>query len=330
MSLFSSRLPVNALLALSLVAASLVSPAVAQDYPRKPIRVVVTSPVGSTPDVLARAVGAKMSESLKQPVVIDVRLGAGGNIGYENVAKSPPDGYTLVLAGNSLLTNPSLYARLSYDVARDLIPIAYVAGSQNVLVAHPSVEARNVTELIALAKKMPGELSFGSAGSGTPLHLAGEMFNLQTGVKLMHVPYKGSSFAATDLLAGRIQLIFSGVVSFIPQIKAGKLRALAVTGATRSPLMPDVPTFAEAGMPNYDIEVWFGLYGPAGLAPGIVARLNDELATAMKDPDLRSRMNSLGLVFPASKGTPEQFAVAVRAEMAKMAEVVKASGARAD
>jgi tripartite-type tricarboxylate transporter receptor subunit TctC len=304
--------------------------ALPQDYPRKPIRVVVTSPVGSTPDVLARAVGAKLGESLKQPVVIDVRLGAGGNIGYENVAKSPPDGYSLVLAGNSLLTNPSLYKNIAYDVQKDFVPIAYVAGSQNVLVAHPSVEARTVSELVTLARKKPGELTFGSAGSGTPLHLAGEMFNLQAGVRLMHVPYKGSSFATTDLLAGRIQLVFAGVISFIPHIKAGKLRPLAVTGSARSPLMPDVPTFAEAGMPNYDIEVWFGLYGPAGLPASIVARLNDELAAAMADPDLIARMNSLGLVFPARKRTPEQFAAAVRAEMIKMAEVVKASGATAD
>ena len=269
-----------------------------QDYPRKPIRIVVTSPVGSTPDVLARVVGAKLAQSLKQPVVIDVRLGAGGNIGYENIAKSPPDGYSLVLAGNSLLINPSLYKNLTYDVLRDLLPIAYVAGSQNVLVVHPSVEARTVSELVALAKKRAGELSFGSAGSGTPLHLAGEMFNLQTGARLQHVPYKGSSFATTDLLAGRIQLVFSGVISFIPQIKAGKLRALAVTGATRSPLMPEVPTFAEASMPNYDIEVWFGLYGPAGLPTDIVNRLNDELAALMKDAELIDRMQGLGLVFP--------------------------------
>ena len=302
----------------------------AQDWPRKPIRVVVTSPVGSTPDVLARAVGAKLSATMKQPVVIDVRLGAGGNVGYENVAKSPPDGYSLTLAGNSLLINPSLYKNLSYDVLKDFVAISYVAGSQNVLVVHPSVEARNIAELIALAKKRPGDLSFGSAGSGTPLHLAGEMFNLQAGVRLVHVPYKGSSFATTDLLAGRIQAVFSGVVSFIPQIKAGKLRALAVTGATRSPLMPEVPTFAEAGMPRYDIEVWFGLYGPAGMPADIVARLNEELASAMQDPELVARLNGLGLVFPAKRSTPAQFAQEVRAEILKMAEVVKASGATAD
>jgi tripartite-type tricarboxylate transporter receptor subunit TctC len=306
------------------------TPLMAQDFPRRPIRVVVTSPVGSTPDVLARAVGARLGDSMKQPVVVDVRLGAGGNIGYENVARSPADGYSLVLAGNSLLTNPSLYRNVPYDVLRDFQPIAYIAGSQNALVIHPSVEAQSVQELVVLARRKPGELSFGSAGSGTPLHLAGEMFNLQTGVKLLHVPYKGSSFATTDLLAGRIQLIFTGVISFIPQIKAGKLRALAVTGTTRSPLMPDVPTFAEAGLPNYDIEVWFGLYGPSGLPGAITARLNDELALAMADPELGSRMNALGLVFPARKGTPEQFQQKVRAEMAKMAEVVKASGATAD
>ncbi len=302
----------------------------AQDYPNKPIRVVVTSPVGSTPDVLARAVGAKLGSMLRQPIVVDVRLGAGGNVGYENVARSPADGYSLTLAGNSLLINASLYKNLSYDVAKDFVPISYVAGSQNVLVVHPSVEARSVSELIALAKKKPGELSFGSAGSGTPLHLAGEMFNLQAGVRLMHVPYKGSSFATTDLLAGRIHAVFSGVVSFIPQIKSGKLRALAVTGTIRSPLMPEVPTFAEAGMPRFDIEVWFGLYGPAGMPTDIVARLNHEMALAMDDPELVSRMNGLGLVFPAKRSTPAQFATEVRAEILKMAEVVKASGATSD
>jgi tripartite-type tricarboxylate transporter receptor subunit TctC len=321
-SRFSSTLAACALVACCAVQA--------QPYPTKPVRIVVTSPVGSTPDVLARAVGAKLTESLKQPVVVDVRLGAGGNIGYENVARSPADGYSLVLAGNSLLTNPSLYKTVPYDVARDFAPISYVAGSQNALVVHPSVEAHSVQELIALARKRPGELSFGSAGSGTPLHLAGEMFNLQAGVKLVHVPYKGSSFATTDLLAGRIQAIFTGVVSFIPQIKAGKLRALAVTGTTRSPLMPDVPTFAEAGMPDYDIEVWFGLYGPAGMPTSIVQRLNDEIALAAGDPDLNTRLNALGLVFAARRATPEQFGRQVRAEMAKMAQVVKASGATAE
>jgi tripartite-type tricarboxylate transporter receptor subunit TctC len=271
-----------------------------------------------------------MAQSMGQPVVVDVRLGAGGNIGYENVAKSPADGYSLTLAGNSLLTNPSLYRNLNYDVARDLVPISFVAGSQNVLVVHPSVDARNVQELIALARSRPGELSYGSAGSGTPLHLAGEMFNLQTGVRLAHVPYKGSAFATTDLLAGRIQLVFSGVVSFVPQIKSGKLRALAVTGASRSPLMPEVPTFAEAGMPNYDIEVWFGLYGPAGLPGALVSRLADEVAAAHNDAELLAKLNALGLAFPKSKSSPAQFAQIVRAEMAKMAEVVKASGATAD
>jgi tripartite-type tricarboxylate transporter receptor subunit TctC len=302
----------------------------AQDYPGRSVRLVVTSPVGSTPDVLARAIAARLSDRWPHPMVVEQKLGAGGNIGYEHVARSPADGYHLVLAGNSLLINPSLYKNLPYDALKDLVPITRVASSQNVLVAHPSVEARTVAELVALAKKMPGKLTYGSAGTGTPLHLAGEMFKLQNGVQIVHVPYKGSRFAANDLLAGRIHLTFSGVVSFIPHLKSGKLRAIAVTGATRSPLMPNVPTFAQAGMPDYDIEVWFGLYGPSGMPAPIVARLNDEFAVVMAEPALRSKMNGLGMALPDRKQSPEQFAGAVRSELAKMAALVKASGARVD
>ena len=300
--------------------------AFAQDYPSKPIRLVVPFPVGGAPDVLARSTGVKLSERLGQPVVIENRLGAGGNLAYDIVAKAAPDGYTMVLASTGVATNVSLYKNLSYDPVRDFAPITLVASSPHVLVAHPSVPAGSVRELIGLAKEKSSQLNYGSAGSGTVLHLAGEMFNFMTGAQLLHVPYKGASLALNDLLGGRVNLMFSDIPNALPQIKAGKLRALGVTGAQRSQALPQVPTIAEAGIPGYAIIAWFGLLAPAATPAGIVAKLNKEVVAVLGDPNLRGKMADLGQDLVGD--TPEQFGAFIKSEIAKMGEVVKASGAQ--
>jgi len=302
--------------------------AFAQDYPSKPIRLVVPFPVGGAPDVLARSTGVKLSERLGQPVVIENRLGAGGNLAYDIVAKAAPDGYTMVLASTGVATNVSLYKNLSYDPVRDFAPITLVASSPHVLVAHPSVPAGSVRELIGLAKEKSSQLNYGSAGSGTVLHLAGEMFNFMTGAQLLHVPYKGASLALNDLLGGRVNLMFSDIPNALPQIKAGKLRALGVTGAQRSQALPQVPTIAEAGIAGYAIIAWFGLLAPAATPAGIVAKLNKEVVAVLGDPNLRGKMADLGQDLVGD--TPEQFGAFIKSEIAKMGEVVKASGAQAN
>lgn len=300
--------------------------ALAQDYPSKPIRLVVPFPVGGAPDVLARSTGIRLGERLGQPVVIENRLGAGGNLAYDIVAKAAPDGYVIVLASTGIATNVSLYKNLAYDPIRDFAPITLVASSPHVLVAHPSLHAGSLRELIGLAKEKSSQLSFGSAGSGTVLHLAGEMFNVMAGAQLLHVPYKGASLALNDLLGGRVNLMFSDIPNALPQIKAGKLRALGVTGAQRSQALPQVPTIAEAGIPGYAIIAWFGLLAPAATPAGIIAKLNKEVVTILGDPDLRGKMADLGQDLVGD--TPEQFGAFIKSEIAKMGEVVKASGAR--
>lgn len=302
--------------------------AFAQEYPTRPVRLIVPFPVGGAPDVLARSVGAKLAERLGQAVVIENRVGAGGNIAYEMVAKAAPDGYTIVLASTGIATNVSLYKNLAYDPTRDFAPITLVASSPHVLVVHPAVPAASVTELIDLAKAKTSQLSFGSSGSGTVLHLAGEMFNTMAGAPLLHVPYKGSSVALTDLLGGRLSLMFSDIPNALQHIKAGKLRALAVTGEQRSQALPQVPTVAEAGIPKYAIIAWFGLLAPAATPAGIVAKLNKEVVAILGDPDLKGKMAGLGQDLVGD--TPEQFGAFIKSEVAKMGEVVKASGASAN
>lgn len=300
--------------------------AFAQDYPSKPIRLIVPFPVGGAPDVLARTTGVRLGERLGQPVVIENRLGAGGNLAYDMVAKAAPDGYTIVLASTGIASNLTLYKDLPFDTMRDFAPITLVARSPHVLVAHPSVAAGSVKELIELAKSKSSQLSFGSAGSGTVLHLAGEMFNVMTGAKLLHVPYKGASLALNDLLGGRLTVMFSDIPNALPQIKAGKLRAIGVTGAQRSQALPQVPTIAEAGIPGYAIIAWFGLLAPAATPAGIVAKLNKEAVAVLGDPDLRGKMADLGQDLVGD--TPEQFGAFIKSEIARMGEVVKASGAK--
>ncbi|HEX4885217.1 MAG TPA: tripartite tricarboxylate transporter substrate binding protein [Casimicrobiaceae bacterium] len=319
--------------AAALVAAAalaIAAPAAAQaTWPSKPIRVVVPFPPGGTTDILARAAAQKMTEAWGQQVVVDNRPGAGGNIGAELVAKAPADGYTMLMGTvGTHAINASLYAKMPYDHVKDFVPVVLVAGVPNVLVVHPSVPAASVQELIAYGKANPGKLNFASSGSGTSIHLAGELFKVSTGVQMQHVPYKGSAPALADLLGGQVQLMFDNLPSALPHIRAGKLRALAVTSATRAPALPDVPTVAEAGVPGFEASSWFGLLAPAGTPPDVVAKVNGELARWIATADAKEKLLAQGA--NAAGGTPEDFAKHIAAETAKWANVVKASGAKVD
>jgi tripartite-type tricarboxylate transporter receptor subunit TctC len=303
--------------------------ALAQDaYPSKPLRLILPFPPGGGTDILGRLVAERLSARLGQPVVTDNRGGAGGNLGAEAAARAAPDGYTLLLAAPTLAISPSLYAKLSYDPQKDLAPISLVATVPNVLVTHPSVPASTLQEFIALAKAKPGELNFGSGGSGTSNHLGGELFNSVAGVKLVHVPYKGVNLAMNDAMAGNVQLVIIGIPAAAPQIKAGKLRALAVLAPQRSAALPDVPTAAEAGLAELDVTTWYGLLAPAATPRPIIARLNAEIVRTMREPELNERLAAMA-VDPVTS-TPEEFAVYIRQETAKWGDVVRKAGLRAD
>jgi tripartite-type tricarboxylate transporter receptor subunit TctC len=311
------------LLALSAAAAA------AQSYPSKPIRLVVPFPAGGTTDILAREVGQRLSLSLGQSVVIDNRPGAAGNIGSELVAKSAPDGYTLLMATVSThAINPNLYARLPYDHVKDFAPVVLVAGVPNVLEVTPSLPVHSVADLIKLAKEKPGQINFASSGSGTSIHLSGELFKTMAGVDMTHVPYKGSAPAITDLIGGQVQVMFDNLPSSLPQIKAGKLRAIAVTSAQRAPALPDIPTIAESGLPGFEATSWFGIVAPAGTPPTIIARINGDVNQWLQSQEAKEKLLAQGAV--AAGGSPEQFAAYIRAETEKWARVVKASGAKVD
>ena len=317
----------RAVLAAVLVAAA--GCAGAQGYPSQPIKLIVPFTAGGTTDILARTIGQKLGESLRQPVIVDNRPGAGGNIGADLVAKAKPDGYTLVMGTiGTQSINASLYSKMPYDSAKDFAPITLVAIVPNVLVVNPTVPAKSVAELIALAKSKPGALNFASSSTGGSPHLSGEMFKQMAGVDIAHVPYKGSAPAITDLLGGQVQLMFDNLPSALPQVKAGKLRALAVTSARRSPAAPDLPTIAEAGVPGYEVDSWFGILAPAGTPREIVNKLNAEIVKILQMPDVKERLSEQGAV-PVGD-TPEHFAEHIRKETVKWAKVVKASGARAD
>jgi len=298
-------------------------------YPAKPIRLVVPFPPGGTTDILARIVAQKLTEAWGQPVVVDNRPGAGGNIGAELVAKSAPDGYTLLMGTvGTHAINASLYAKLPYDHVKDFAPVILVAGVPNVLVVNPSVPVNSVAELIAYAKANPGKLNFASSGSGTSIHLSGELFRTMAGVQITHVPYKGSAPAIADLVGGQVQLMFDNLPSSLAQIKAGKLRALAVTSDKRAPALPDVPTMAEAGLPGFEASSWFGVLAPAGTPPAIVGKLHAEIAKWLATPDAREKLSAQGANL-AGFG-PEEFARYIGSETAKWAKVVKESGAKVD
>jgi tripartite-type tricarboxylate transporter receptor subunit TctC len=324
--------PIFDLVKAAVVATTLVtsvSGAYAADYPNKPIRLVVPFAAGGTTDFLARAIAQDLGTSMGTTVVVDNRPGAGGNIGSDLVARSEPDGYTLLLGTvGTHAINASLYKKMPYDTVKDFAPISLVASVPNILVVHPSVPAKSVKELIALAKAKPGTLAFASSGNGSSIHLSGELFKSMAEVDMFHVPYKGSGPALTDLVGGQVQLMFDNMPSSFPHVKAGRLRALAVTSAKRSPAAPDVPTIAESGVPGYEAVAWFGILAPAGTPPEIVKKLNTEIAKTLKSPEVTKRLASQGAE-PVSN-TPEQFAAYIKSEMAKWAKVVKASGAQVD
>ncbi len=301
----------------------------AQSYPVKQIRFVVPFPPGGPADILSRTIGQSLSETWAQQVVIDNRAGAGGNIGAEIVAKAPPDGYTMLMGfvGTHAI-NSSLYRTLPFDAVKDFEPVALVAMVTIILVVHPSVPVKTVKELIALAKAKPGELSFGSPGNGTPQHLAGELFNTMTSVKMVHVPYKGAVPALTDLLGGRLSMIFSSMPPALPHVQSGKLRALGVTSATRSPAAPDVPTIAQSGLQGYEVINWYGVLVPAKTPKEIVGKLNGEIVRIMNLPAVKERLAAQGAETYTS--TPEKFADMIRTETEKWAKVVKFSGAQLD
>ena len=301
----------------------------AQDYPTKLIRIVVPFPAGGATDILARAAAQKMTEAWGQSVVVDNRPGAGGNIGSELVAKAAPDGYTLEMGTvGTHAINASLYAKMPYDHVKDFAPVILVAGVPNVLVVNPSLPVNSVQELIAYAKANPGKLNFASSGSGTSIHLSGELFKVMAGVQMTHIPYKGSAPALQDLIGGQVQFMFDNLPPSLPQIKAGKLRALAVTSATRAPALPDTPTIAESGLPGYEASSWFGVLAPAGTSPAIIAKLNAQIAAWLATPEAREKMLALGA--NAAGGSPEDFAKHIAAETAKWQKVVKESGAKVD
>ena len=299
-----------------------VLPASAADFPTKPIRLVIGFAPGGGTDTTARALSNKLSASLGQQVVVDNRPGHSGTIAADIVSKATPDGHTVLLGTIALVVNPSLATKMPFDTLKDLAPVTQAADSTNILVLHPSVPAKSVKELIALAKQKP--LNAGSSGIGGTGHLAVELFNLQAGTKITHVPYKGGGPAMVDLLGGNIQLIFATAASSIGHIKAGKIKAIAVTTAKRSALVPDLPTVAEAGLPGYEANNWNGFFVPAKTPRPIVNRLNKEITAALNAPDIKEFLFKQGL--DAAPNTPEQFSAYMKSEMAKWAKVIKAAG----
>ena len=301
----------------------------AQPYPAKPIRFVVPYPAGGPLDTVARLLGQKVSESTKQPVIVDNKPGAGGNIGADAVAKASADGYTILMGAVAThAINPTLYSSIPYDAIKDFVPVTQVASAPNVLVVNPAVPASSVREFIAYAKANPGKLNFGSGSTGSAGHLAGELFKTMAGVDMTHVPYKGAAPAMTDLIGGQIQLMFDNLASSLAQVRAGKIKALAVTTAKRSALAPELPTIAESGLPGFDISTWFGIFVPAGTPRDVVERLHGEFTKALAMPDIREKMLVLGAEPVASR--PEEFAAYIRAEADKYTRVIRASGAKAD
>lgn len=297
----------------------------AQSYPTASIRLVVAFTPGGPSDVLARIVGERMSLRLGQPVVIENRPGAGGNVAAEIVANAPADGYTLLNGNNSILaTNAALYRHLPFDPLRDFAPISLIGSQPNILVVHPSVPAHSVADLVALAKAEPGKLNYGSSGNGTAAHLAAELFRLRAGIDIVHVAYRGAAPALTDLSSGRLQMMFATSASVLPFIETGTLRAIAVTTAERSAAVPSLPTIAESGFPDFEATTWHGLVAPAKTPPAVVEKLNQTVVAVLREPDVRQRLAGLGVEVVGD--TPAEFAAYIKSESAKWAAVVKSSG----
>jgi tripartite-type tricarboxylate transporter receptor subunit TctC len=315
-------------LAVAFAAGLFAAGAIAQGYPTKPVKIVVPYPPGGPTDIVARVVAQKLSEQTGQQFIVDNRAGAGGNIGAEAVARSPADGYTLLVATTAHAINRTLFKQMSYDLMKDFVPISQLTAGPLVIVANPSLPAKNVKELIALAKSRPGELAFASSGPGQSTHLAAELFDTMAGIKMTHVPYKGSAPALTDTMGGQVSLFFDTMLSAMPHVRSGKLKALAVTSATRSPAAPDIPTVAESGLPGYEAIAWNGLLAPAGTPKEVVAKLNAEVKKALDLPEIRERFAAQG--FAAAWSPPEKYAAFLDAEVDKWGKVVKVSGATVD
>jgi tripartite-type tricarboxylate transporter receptor subunit TctC len=312
----------------ALVLACGASTALAQTYPSKPIRIVVGFTPGGGVDINARLLAPKLAEDFGQQVIVENRPGAGTNIANELVARAAPDGYTLLINTAAVAINMSLYKKVGYDALRDFAPLSLFSMSPNILVVHMSVPAKNVKELIALARSRPGELNFSSAGAGTTQHLAGELFNLRAGTKMVHVPYRGSAPSLTALISGEVDLTYANIPAISAHVKAGRLRPLANLGPKRSDQLPEVPTMREAGIKGVEVVVWYGVLAPAATPREIVVKLADAIARAARSPDTRQRLQDLGAE-PVGN-TPEEFGKLLREEVARWAEVVKVSGARAD
>jgi tripartite-type tricarboxylate transporter receptor subunit TctC len=312
-----------------LIASLFIAPAApAQNYPTRAIRLVVASSPGGTSDILGRLMAQKLGEALGQQVVVDNRAGASGVIGADIVAKSAPDGYTLLITQNSLAINPSMISKLPYDGLRDFAPLSKIAMNPNVLTVHPSVPAKSVKELIALAKARPGSLLIGSPGMGTLPHVAAELFKFMAGVDMLQVMFKGAGQGIVSLLSGEIALMFPAPPTAMPYIKSGRLRPLGVTTVTRIPALPDVPSIAEAGLPGYESTQWFGLLAAAGTPRPIIDRLYQEISSVLRAPGMKERLTALGMEVAGS--TPEEFAGVIKSETEKWAKVIKAAGIKAE
>lgn len=304
-------------------------PVVAQQYPAKPIRMIVPSTPGGGPDLMARAIAQKLSETMGRQVVVETRPGAGGIIGSEYVAKSPPDGYTLIMGNaGSHAVNPGLYRKLPYDPQRDFAPVSLVSTAPNILIVHPSLPVKSVKDLIAIARARPGDLTFGSGSNGSTAHLSGELFRAMAKVNMVHVPFKGAPAAVIGVMTGEVSLAILNLPPALPHVKSGKLKALGVSTAKRSSAVPDLPTIAEAGLPGYEATAWFGVLAPAGTPAGIVSRLNAEIVQGLRADAVSKRIAADGGEVIGS--TPEEFAVVMKRDIAKWAKVVALSGARVD
>jgi tripartite-type tricarboxylate transporter receptor subunit TctC len=312
-------------IALLVAACTTVSHAVAQgSYPNRPIRLIVPSAAGGGTDFTARAIGQHLSESVGQTVIVDNRPGAAGNIGVEIAARANPDGHTLVMPITSFSINPSLYAKLPFDTVKDFSPVALASSAPLLLVVNPSTPAKSVSELVALAKAKPGQLNYANSGNGTTAHLAGELLKKMAGVNIISVPYKGGGPAVLDLIAGRVQIYFSTIPAAITQVKAGKLRALAVSTTGRVELIRDIPTVAESGLPGFEVVGWFGIFAPAGTPRQVIARLNKEINSALRTPDMQQRFAAYGLI--PGGGSPEELGKFLRSEIAKWGALIKEAG----
>jgi tripartite-type tricarboxylate transporter receptor subunit TctC len=303
--------------------------AMAQAFPNKPLRLICPFPPGGAVDIASRAIAQELSKNLGQPVTVENRPGAGGNIGGAEAARANPDGYTIFMTTSGIQAiNPVLYAKMPFDPSKDLVPVSALVSLNNVLVLHPSIKANSVPEVIAMAKSQPGTMNYASSGSGTSIHMSGEMFKSLTGVNITHIPYKGSAPAMTDLLGGQVMMMFDNIPSAIPHIKSGKLKALATTGAKRDPLLPELPTLAEAGVAGYESGVWFGLTVPANTPRDVIMKLNAEAIKGTRSPEFVKRMTELGYNIMGT--SPEVMTDMSRAEVQRWGPIVRSSGAKAD